>query len=249
VRVFQNRVLREIFGPNRVHVNVPLHIALSLPSGSASRNTRVLSLTFCRLPPTSRWPQCPPFPLTSDSTWSGTCGSVRAKYDFGMNKRATHLKKFSVLYRSVWSSLIFGLPSNYCVTGRFWKDADHNSTHSCTFPQQFLSYFQSSVPPYTCGHHPGMAWWAKNSLVYNFSLSAHICYKTSTLSWFSRHYVIVQPQPSLPVQTVLYIVSWINYKSIFKWGVQIKTELLWTLRIINQGKVLIKDLILQSTKI
>jgi hypothetical protein len=40
--VYQNRLLRKIFGANRVEVNVPQPIALSLPSGSVSHNSPFL---------------------------------------------------------------------------------------------------------------------------------------------------------------------------------------------------------------
>ena len=60
-----------------------------------------------------------------------------------MNKRATSLKKSSV---SLFDpNLFFGLTSNYCGGGMFRKAAGHNSTHSCTFPQQFLSWLQYLV--------------------------------------------------------------------------------------------------------
>ena len=54
------------------------------------------------------------------------------------------LTKSTVPYH-VLDPNIFGLPSNYFGPGRFCNAAGHNSTHSCTFPQQIFSWLQPSV--------------------------------------------------------------------------------------------------------
>jgi len=92
----------------------------------------------------------------------------------------------------------------------FCKAADHNSTHSCTFLFPLFTLIFNLL--YACGNHPGMAWWANS-----FSLNAHICHITSTVSHFSLHFVIDQLPPSPRTDCSIFRTVELNIPDMYKY--------------------------------
>ena len=141
--MYQNRVLRKIIGANRVEVNVTQPTALSLPSGSVSHNSCLSLPADSQLPLGGQSSLRSSLPLTLPGHEPGA-QCVLHVILVGTN--AQHSLRNPRFCISLLDPKFFiHLTSNYCGAGRYGKAAGHNSTRSCIFPQQFLSWLQSSV--------------------------------------------------------------------------------------------------------